>query len=82
MAKSRKKYPFTKYSKSNKYDKKKSNKRYRHRCKRVLHNGGDIYPLMREVSNVYAFSSDGLARNYYKWLIGMDNRLFRYFFYK
>lgn len=48
---------------SNKKDKLAANRRFRRRSRMIANkdDGDGVYPIMREVSNTWDFSSDGLA---------------------
>lgn len=44
---------------SEKQDKRIANRRYRRRAQQAVHHEKEIFPLVREVSNVWTFDKDG-----------------------
>lgn len=46
-------------SKSEKQDKLQAHKKFRRKVKKVMKEGKEILPLVREVSNIFSFSKDG-----------------------
>lgn len=46
-------------ARSEKWDKRKANRKLRHRVKEVLVLAPDVLPVLREVSNVWTMNKDG-----------------------
>lgn len=69
MSKSYRKTPCFKVASniSNKEDKRQANRAFRRVNKALLNIGEEPDKLIREVSNVWCFCSDGLAR-YHSWM--------------
>jgi len=61
MSRSRKKNPVhgITCATSEKWDKRKNNRKLRYRCKDAVRNFVDLMPLMREISNVWGMAKDG-----------------------
>lgn len=63
MSRSRKKHPFSgNGGDSEKFDKRKNNRRLRRKSKVALEQGKEILPIMREVSNPWDMAKDGKSR--------------------
>ena len=63
MSRSKVKRPYLKCSNriSNKAARQQSNQNFRRIVREILRKGEEIFPAIREVSDVWAFPSDGLA---------------------
>ena len=62
MGKSRIKHPIKKivsHRSSDKYDRSIANRRLRHIIKHNLNQGIDFFPILKEISDVWNFNSDG-----------------------
>jgi hypothetical protein len=63
MSRSRRKNPFRGLGgNSEKWDKRKNNRRLRRKCQQAIRDGKDILPLMREVSDQWLMNKDGKVR--------------------
>lgn len=83
MSRSIKKHPFISICihASNKWDKRQANKKFRHLSKSKLASNKELPVRLKEVSDVWNFSSDGLAfyisRKDYEQLNNYYNKLLR-----
>lgn len=60
MSRSRRKTPIAGVSGvSEKYDKRKNNRKLRKKCKSFLKNGNDLMPLIKEISDPWLMAKDG-----------------------
>lgn len=62
MSRSRKKNPFSGHGDSEKWDKRKNNRRLRRKAKVALEQDKEILPIMKEVSNPWNMNKDGKSR--------------------
>lgn len=63
MSRSRRKSPFCGLcSDSEKFDKRKNNKRFRQKCKEAIRQEKDFMPLMNEISDPWIMAKDGRIR--------------------
>ncbi len=59
MSRSKRKTPMSTFASSQKQDKRKANRVFRHRAKQAICIGHEPPHKLREVSNVYSFAGDG-----------------------
>lgn len=63
MSRSRRKNPFRGIGgDSEKWDKRKNNRRLRRKCRQAIQEGKDVLPTMKEVSDPWSMNKDGKMR--------------------